>query len=64
MSPEEFEQKIQKLAYKYFYKEDKSLHEKVEVSFATIEALSLMVEALAENGFEKAIFIYKNFIEE
>ena len=63
MAPEQFEEKMRTLAHKYFYEEDKELHEPVEVPRAVLEAIDLMIITLAENGFDKGIFQYKNFIE-
>jgi len=64
MTQGEFNKKMKKLASRYFYEEDKDLTARVEVSYAFVEAVNLMVITLAENGFEEGIFQYKNFIEE
>jgi hypothetical protein len=64
MTPKEFGAKMKNLAHKYFYKEDKDLSTRVVVSYAFVQAVDLMVVALAENGFDEGIFQYKNFIEE
>ena len=64
MTQREFHRKMKNLAHKHFYQEDKYLNTKVEVSYVFIEAVNLMVTALADNGFDEGIFQYKNFIEE
>ena len=64
MTPKKFTTKMKDLAHRHFYQEDKDLSTKVEVNYAFVEAVDLMVITLAENGFDEGVFQYKNFIEE